>query len=162
MFKNHFKLAWRNLIKDRQFTFLNLIGLSAGLACTLLIYLWVTDELSVDKFNDKDGQLYIVMKTSPNADGTKVVFPVTPGILAQKMAEQLPEVEYSVAVRSEDIGILSVNDKKMKAKSAFVDKDFLSIFSYPLIDGIKATVFADKYGVLLSDRFAMKLFNTTK
>src|SRR5436190_18676009 len=62
MIKNYLKVAWRNLIKDRQFTFLNLIGLSSGLACALLIYLWVTDELSIDKFNDKDSQLYEILK----------------------------------------------------------------------------------------------------
>ena len=67
MLKNYFKLAWRNLVKDRQFTFLNLIGLSTGLACAFLIYLWVNDELSVDKFNEKDSQLYQVLKTSPGS-----------------------------------------------------------------------------------------------
>src|SRR5450432_3115499 len=113
MFKNHFKLAWRNLIKDRQFTILNLVGLSAGLACTLLIYLWVNDELHIDTFNDKDSQLYQVMKTSPNSDGTISTFPYTPGLLAEKMAQQFPEVEYAVAVRPQDIGILSFGDKKI-------------------------------------------------
>lgn len=162
MFKNHFKLAWRNLVKDRQFTFLNLVGLSAGLACTLLIYLWLADELNVDKFNEKDSQLYQIMKTAPNGDGTIATFPYTPGLLAQKMAQQFPEIEYSVAVRPQDIGILSIDDKKIKVKSEFVDKDFLNIFSYPVIEGNRATVFADKFGVLLSDKLALKLFNTTK
>jgi putative ABC transport system permease protein len=162
MFKNHFKLAWRNLIKDRQFTILNLAGLSAGLACALLIYLWIKDELQVDTFNEKDKQLYQVMKTAPNADGTISTFPYTPGLLAQRMARQLPEVEYSVAVRHQDIGILSVDNKKFKAKSEFVGEDFFNVFSYQLIEGNKSGVFADKYGVLLSDKFALKLFNTTK
>jgi putative ABC transport system permease protein len=162
MLKNHFKLAWRNLLKDRQFTFLNLVGLSAGLACTLLIYLWVSDELHIDKFNAKDKQLYQVMKTAPNSDGTISTFEYTQGLLAKRMAQQLPEVEYSVAVRPQDVGIFSVDDKKIKAKSEFVDKDFLDIFSYEIMEGNKAKVFADKYGVLLSDKIAMKLFNTTK
>jgi putative ABC transport system permease protein len=70
MFKGHFRIAWRNLIKDRQFSFLNLLGLSTGLACVLLIYLWVSDELQVDKFNDKDDRLFLVMKNSPNSEGT--------------------------------------------------------------------------------------------
>jgi putative ABC transport system permease protein len=162
MFKNHLKLAWRNLIKDRQFTLLNLVGLSAGLACALLIYLWVSDELHVDKFNEKDSQLYQVMKTAPNGDGTISTFEYTPGLLAQKMAQQFPEVEHAVAVRHQDIGILSVDDKKIKVKSEFVDKDFFNIFSYQIIEGNKAAVFADKYGVLISDKLALKLFNTTK
>ena len=70
MFKNYFKIAWRNLIKDKQFSLLNLLGLSAGIACAFLIWLWVSDELSIDKFNKNDGRLYEVMKTSPTADGS--------------------------------------------------------------------------------------------
>ena len=62
MFKTNLKIAWRNLVKDKQFTFLNVIGLSAGLACTLLIYLWVVDELSYDKFFENDAQLYQLME----------------------------------------------------------------------------------------------------
>ena len=69
MFKNYFKSAWRNFTKNKQFSLLNLLGLSTGLACVLLIYLWVNDELSVDHFNANDNQLYQVMKTSPDADG---------------------------------------------------------------------------------------------
>jgi len=53
MFKNNLKIAWRNLMKDRQFTLLNLLGLSTGIACTLLIYVGVHDEYQVDKFHDK-------------------------------------------------------------------------------------------------------------
>ena len=67
MIKNYFNIAWRNLVKDKQFSFLNLIGLAAGLACVLLIYLWVSDELSIDKFNENDSRLYEVLKK--NADG---------------------------------------------------------------------------------------------
>src|SRR5664279_5801543 len=107
MFKNSLKLAWRNLAKDRQFTFLNLLGLSTGLACALLIYLWVHDELSIDKFNEKDSRLYEAMKTSPNSDGTIGMYETTQGLLARSMAADMPEIEYAVSVRKEsDKGIL--------------------------------------------------------
>src|SRR6516225_8274181 len=78
MLKNYFKIAWRNLMRDRQFSLLNLIGLSTGLACALLIYLWVSDELSVDKFNANDSQLYQVIKTAPGADGSIDTYKSTP------------------------------------------------------------------------------------
>ncbi|HMH21509.1 MAG TPA: hypothetical protein VK563_07030 [Puia sp.] len=70
MFRNNLRIAWRNLVKDRQFTFLNLIGLSTGLACTFLIYLWVSDEFGVDRFNANDSRLYQAMKTFPGGDGS--------------------------------------------------------------------------------------------
>lgn len=162
MIRNFFKIAWRNLVKDRQFSFLNLVGLSIGLASALLICLWVHDELSVDKFNEKDNQLYSVLKTAPGGDGTIGMYGTTQGLLAKSMAAELPEVEYAVAVRSQDPGVISTTDKHIKAKTQLVDKDFFNIFSYPIIEGNKSNPFADKYGVLLSHKLALKLFNTTK
>ncbi len=161
MLKNAFKISWRNLLRDRQFTFLNLLGLSTGLACTFLIYLWVADEKSVDTFNQDDQRLYQVIKTAPNSDGTISTFSSTQGRLAESMAKQLPEVEYAVAVRPQDLGILSIGDKYVKARSQFVDKDFFKIFSYQVIEGNRDNVLADKYGIILSDQLALKIFNTT-
>src|SRR6266487_5023107 len=125
MFKNYFKTAWRNLVKDKRFSLLNLLGLSTGLACVLLIYLWVSDELSVDKFNANDSQLYQVIKTAPTGDGGIETFPQTPGLLAQSVQKELPEVQYASAVNAdaeEVAGILSINDKHIKASSEFADK----------------------------------------
>ena len=95
MFRNYVKTAWRNLIKDKQFSLLNLLGLSTGLACVLLIFLWVNDELSVDKFNANDSRLYQILKTAPMADGGIDTYHSTPGLLGQYMQKELPEVEYA-------------------------------------------------------------------
>jgi putative ABC transport system permease protein len=78
------------------------------------------------------------------------------------MAKELPEIEYAVSVRGDDIGILSAGNKYIKTKPQFADKDFFNVFSYHLIEGNKTKVLSDKYGVLLSDKLALKLFNTTK
>src|SRR6185369_1360843 len=114
MLSNYFKIPLRNLLRDRQFTLLNLIGLSTGLACTLLIYLWVNDEMSVDKFNQHDNRLFAVMKNVPNSEGAIETRESTQGLLAQTMKNELPEVEYAVAVRPADIGIISSSDKHVK------------------------------------------------
>ncbi|HYK46319.1 MAG TPA: hypothetical protein VEV83_14170, partial [Parafilimonas sp.] len=68
MFKNHFKLAWRNLVKNRQVTLLNLIGLSTGLACVILILLWVADEVNINKFNQNDDRLYQVEQVTSDGN----------------------------------------------------------------------------------------------
>jgi putative ABC transport system permease protein len=166
MFKNYFKTAWRNLIKDKQFSLLNLLGLSTGLACVLLIFLWVSDELSVDKFNSNDSQLFQVMKTSPTADGGVETYPYTPGLLGQSMQNELPEVQYATVVRPENMdagaGIISINAKSFKASSEYVDQNFFKVFSYKIIDGNTNGFVLNKYGVLLSDQMALKLFNTTQ
>ena len=162
MIKNAFKIAWRNLARDKQFSFLNLLGLSTGLACSLMIYLWVNDELHIDKFNKKDNRLFSVMKTSPNGDGTIGMYAVTQGLLAASMAKELPEVEYAVPVRAEGTSVVSTGDKHVKVKAQFVGSDFFNMFSYPVIEGNTNTALRDKNSVLLSDKLASKLFNTTK
>jgi ABC-type antimicrobial peptide transport system permease subunit len=162
MIKSYIKIAWRNLIKDKQFTILNLLGLSTGLACTLLIFLWINDELYVDKFNEKDSRLYQILKTAPNSDGTVSTFDGAQGLLAEELAKAYPEIEYAVPVRKErQLGILSVDDKNIKASWQFAGKDLFNIFSYRLIEGNKNNPISDKYGVLISDKLAKKLFNTT-
>ena len=143
MLKSYFVFAWRNLVKDRQFTILNLLGLSIGLACTLLIYSWIQNERGVDKFNKNDDRLFAVMKTSPNADGTIGMYGSTQGMLAQTTAAELPEVEFAVATREVDAGIISAAEKHIRAKPEFVDKDFFNIFSYRILDGNTKTFFAD-------------------
>lgn len=62
MFKNKLKIAWRHLLKNRQFTFLSLLGLTTGIACMLLIYLWIHDEFGFDKFPSKDSRLLQLME----------------------------------------------------------------------------------------------------
>jgi putative ABC transport system permease protein len=160
MFRNYIKTAWRNLIKDKQFSLLNLLGLSTGLVCVLLIFLWVNDELGVDKYNANDNRLYQVIKTAPMADGGIDTYHSTPGLLGQYMQKELPEVEYATVVRAET-GILSVNDKSFKASSQFIDQNFFKVFSYTIMDGSANGFALNKYGVLLSDKMALKLFNTT-
>src|SRR5262249_30171700 len=138
MLKNYFKIAWRNLIKDKQFTFLNLLGLSTGLACTLLIFLWVNDELSVDKYNEKDKRLYEVVKRIKDGEGVVQISKTTQGVLANTLADELPEIEYAVQVRRDDHqSIATLEDKHLKVTHAFAGKDFFDVFTYPLLNGSK-------------------------
>ena len=158
MVKNAFKIAWRNLLRDRQFSFLNLMGLATGLACALLIYLWVSEEWQVDKYNKDDNQIYQVIKNSPNSDGTIYTHESTPGHLAKSMSKEIPEVEYAVSIRPEDHGVIGTDEKKIRAKGQFVQKDFFEIFSLNIIEGNKSDPLPDKSGLLISDQLAEKLF----
>ena len=163
MLKSYFKIGWRNLIRDRQFTLLNLLGLSAGLACALLIYLWVNDELLIDRFNEKDERLYQVMKTSQSADGRIDTYEGTPALLAQMMTKEMPEVEYATAAfKNDGAGIISTADKHFKAQAQFVDTNYFKVFSYRILQGNKNKILGGKKDVWLSDKLALKLFNTTE
>src|SRR5882724_6115040 len=172
MIPNFFKSSWRSLTKDRQFTLLNVIGLATGLACTLLIYLWVSDERSVDRFNEKDSRLYEAMRNSPNGDGTISTWNVSPGLLASSMAKDFPEIEYAVASRNEGTGIVSYGDstvpgagssgKHARARMRLVGEDFFRVFSYPVLEGDKHNALSNPSGAMISDKLALQLFNTTK
>ncbi len=161
MFRTTIIIAWRNLLKDRQFSLLNLLGLSTGLACVLLIFFWVNDELQVDKFHAKDNRLYEVLKKGTDQSGGVRVAKNTQGMLAPSMAADLPELEYAVAVRKDNnASIVTTGEKHLKVKHQFAGKDFFKVFSYPLVDGRINTV-AGVTGIFLSDQLAMKLFGTT-
>ncbi|HEV9035846.1 MAG TPA: ABC transporter permease [Puia sp.] len=163
MFKNSLKLAWRNLLKDRLFTLLNLVGLATGLACTLLIYLWVNDELHMDRFNSDDSRLYQVMKNSPTPTGIETV-PNTPGLLASTLARQMPDVEYAVAVIPpswfDRKGIITYQGHLFEASGQFAGKDFFNVFSYDLLRGNREEVMKDKGAVLISDDLARRVFGS--
>jgi len=152
-------------MKDRQFTMLNLFGLSTGLACTMLIYLWVNDELQVDKFNEKDKQLFQIMMNMETPNGIETG-EQSPGLLAQALTKELPEVEYATSVITvswaDKTGILTYQGNHITATNQFAGKDYFNIFSYHFIDGNKTTPLSDKSSIVISRELAMKIFKTTQ
>src|SRR5258708_3838749 len=167
MFKNHLRVAWRNLRKNGQFTVLNLMGLSIGLACTLLIGIWVNDEWQVDQFFRKDSQLVQVLQNQPTGDGSVFTTEHTPGILAAALKKEMPEVEEAAAVVTtnpidDTRGILSAGEARIKASEIYATGNFFEVFSYPFLLGNKDQVLSDKHAVLLSKALALKLFHTTE
>src|SRR6266487_1545961 len=164
MFRTNFKIAWRNLIKDKQFMLLNILGLSAGLACALLIFLWVNDELSYDKFFANDDRLYKLMEYR-NYNGEIQTSEESSGLLSQTVKQQIPAVEYAAAVAPPGWFpqyTLSANDKNIKANGEYAEKDYFNIFSFKLIDGNKNNVLENKSSIVISDELAKKLFDTTE
>ena len=164
MLRHNLLLTYRSFLRYKSTFLINLIGLSSGLACALLIHLWVNDELSVDKFHENDSQLYQVMKNYPY-EGNIDTGEDTPGLLARTLAEEMPEVKSAVSVfPPADFtlkGILSVEDIYVKASSKFADKEFFNIFSYPLLQGSKSQVLSDPSSVVISETLARNLFHTT-
>ena len=162
MLRHNLVIILRGLSRFKSTFVINLVGLSVGLASALLIFLWVNDELSVDKFHEKDERLYQVMT---NLGENTIVD--TPGLLAQTLAEEMPEIEYAAAVappnwRGFDGFILTVAKQNIKATGEYAGKDYFNIFSYGLIQGDAGQVLADKNSIVISDELAMKLFDTTQ
>lgn len=166
MFLSYLKIAWRSLMQDRQFTLLNLCGLAIGLACSLLIFLWVKDERQMDRFHQKDSRLFQVLQNIPAGDNTVSTIEATPALLAETLADQMPEVEEAVSVIPvswfSSQGIVSFGNSHIKASEQYVSPNFFEVFSYQLLQGKKADVLRNKTAVVLSEDLALKLFHTTE
>lgn len=165
MLQHNFLLIYRSFKRFKNSFFINLIGLSTGLACTLLIYLWVQDELNFDKFHEKGDRLFQVMEVQQVA-GESLVKYRTSGPVAETLKEDLPEIEYAVPVMHSSWFpkfILSANeDDKQKAIGQFVGRDYFNLFSFGLIRGEASEVLLDKNVIVISDELALKLFKTTE
>jgi hypothetical protein len=118
----------------------------------------------MDKFHEKDRQLYQVMHNLTNGDGSIQTIEGTPGMLPDALTREIPEIEYAVSVVPAkwfgNEGILSVGDTRLKAGGQFIGKAYLSLFSCPFITGDKDGVLRDKYNIALADELAVRLFGT--
>jgi putative ABC transport system permease protein len=162
MLLNNWKIAWRSFLRDRQFTILNLLGLATGIASALLIWLWIQDELRMDKYNEKDEHLYQVMHNIQSSNGIETI-EYTPGLLAAAMAKEMPEITAAVTVVPASWfgsdGIISNTISRFKAKPQFVSKDFFKVFTCPLIGGNEKRLFEGEGKIAISDKLASKLFD---
>jgi putative ABC transport system permease protein len=161
MFLHNFLISFRNIKRNKGTFFINLIGLSSGLACAILIYLWVYDELNFDKFHKKDNQLFQVMVRNKVSNGIEISN-ATSSILANTLAEELPEVEYAITAGPPDQkkSMLSFEDKMIKAVVLYAGRDFFNVFSFNLMQGNENQVLSDGNNIIISEEIAMKLFNT--
>lgn len=161
MLKHYLLIAFRNLRRHRSSFFINWIGLSTGLACAFLIFLWVNDEWRFDKFHANDSRLFQVMEKD-KINGKIEVHDGTQGVLAGAMLRDLPEVEGAAPVMDlRNLGLYSqvrVGDKVVKAAGVSAGKDFFKMFSFPLLRGRADQVLMGKNNVVLSEEMADKLF----
>jgi ABC-type antimicrobial peptide transport system permease subunit len=165
MFRQNLLLIYRSAKKYKGTFFINLIGLSTGIACALLIYLWVHDELSFDKFHENDRQLFQVMENQQHA-GDMMTTEGSAGLLAETLPAERPEIAYAVSVTPTswfpDFVVSARSGEKLKATGQFAGKDYFNVFSYGLLAGSKDQVLADKNNIVISESLAHRLFNTTK
>ncbi len=157
MIKNYFKIAWRNLLHNKTFSLINIFGLALGMTCSLLIMLWLKDELKRDKFHANDKRLFRVMENQYYS-GDISTFPSSPGILAENIVKDVPEIEMASQMLWEEQPLFTVGDKFDKEKGRYVQKDFLRMFSFKLAKGDAATALARPDAVVISKKLADKYF----
>lgn len=157
MIRNYFKIAWRNLIKNKAFTITNLTGLTIGVTSTLLILLWVQNEKSWDKEQPNYQHISQVM-VHRNFNGEinsdiAVVYP-----LAREMSARLPEVSHAVTTSYRETHILTNRDTKLKKGSYSVSQDFFKVFEYRFLKGTPSGAINTPHSIVLTQSTADALF----
>jgi putative ABC transport system permease protein len=163
MIRHNLTISYRNFLRYKSSFFINLVGLSTGLACVLLIFLWVNDELKMDQFHVNDERLYQIMENVDQGGGVITRY-TTSGPMSDALAAEFPEVEMAATNTSRwnELVVVTAENKDVKAKGMYATKDFFRMFSFPIVTGDPAQVLLDKKGIVISESLAIRLFGTTE
>lgn len=160
MFKNYLKTTFRNLWKNKGYTFLNIFGLGIGIACAALIFLWVEDEINFNDYFSNQENLYKI-KDSQTYDGTTFTFDATPGPLAAGIKNDIPGIKRTARSNQGTVSFLfSLDDKNIYEQGNYVDSTFFSIFHLKFLKGNGANPFPQLYSIIITQKMAEKFFNS--
>ena len=157
MLKNFFKIAFRNLWKNKAFSFINITGLAIGMASAMLLLMWIYDEMSFDRFHEKKDRIYEAWNRA-EFSGELHCWNTTPMVLAKTMEHDFPEVQAAVRVNWPSNYLFSVGEKRIMVQGNMVDTAFLDLFSFPLIKGNPHTALNDMHSIVITEKLAKKIF----
>src|SRR5436190_10765845 len=157
MLKNYFKIAWRNLFRNKGFAFANLLGLTIGITCTIFILLWVQNELSFDKFHKNYNNTYKVL-ANRDFNNQKFTDPNMVLPLAKTIEAEIPEVKNAVVITYPYPAILSYGDAKLKKFGYNVSEKFFTLFTWKFVEGNAATAINDPSSIVLTQSTAKAIF----
>ncbi|HKO80984.1 MAG TPA: ABC transporter permease [Chitinophagaceae bacterium] len=158
MLKNYLKITFRNLVRHKGFSAINISGLAVGMASAILIFLWMFNEISYDRFHDNKNYLYQAWNRGV-FDGKLQCWNSTPRILGPTLKHGYPEVANSCRQYVRWY-VTTVGDKKVSSKALITDPSFLSMFSFPLVEGNVNTVLNNVYSIVITEKMAKKMFGT--
>ncbi len=158
MFKNYFRIAFRNLFKNKVSSFINIGGLAVGLATGIVILLVIVNEYSYDTFHTNLADTYLLMKNQ-NMNGDIITGKATPGPLAASVKNEIPEIKY--AVRTCSSGDMVRNENKtFNINDIYTDADFFNIMSFPAVEGNPVSALSQPNSIVITQSTAKKIFNT--
>jgi len=157
MITNFFKIAWRNLLRNKSFSIINISGLAIGMAAATLIFLWIQNEKSYDQFHPKKARIYEAWNKA-QFSGKLQSWNTTPKILARTVEKDIPEIERAVRVNWQSRFLFSIGEKRLSLPGNIVDTGFLQMFSFPLIKGDPQTALNNGYSIVLTQTLAKKIY----
>ncbi|MBC5993705.1 ABC transporter permease [Pontibacter cellulosilyticus] len=160
MLKNYLKMAYRNLMRHKVFSLINISGLALGMTCSILIMLWVKDELSFDQYHSNIDDLYRVMEVQHYPGNDDLITSANPGPLAEALKADLPEVKRAARIFWDTQMLFNYGDKTLKQTGRYVDPEFLQMFSFPLLHGDANQALSQPKSVLLTQEMAENIFGS--
>ena len=158
MIKNYFKTALRNLLRHKLFSGLNIFGLAAGMACSILIFLWVQDEWRKDKSFADSERIFHVVSNLKLQDGSLITWTITPGPLGEDIKANSPEVELAARAQGAGAMLFKYDEKSFLERGFYADPDFFKIFDFKILQGKPSTDPMDVSALSISQTLAKKLF----
>jgi len=161
MFRNYLKIAWRNLVKNKMYSLINLTGLTVGMTCFILIALYIQFELSFDAHHEKADRIYrVAQQQKGNEYSGTDLFAVSPRPLGIAMKKDFPEVESFTNI---DVwgALLIKGDESFDERGLYTDKNLFEVFTIPILEGIGREALEDPNNILLTESLAKKIFGET-
>lgn len=160
MFKNYFKTAFRNLLHNKIYSFINIAGLNLGLACAMLIMSYVQDEVSYDRFHKNVNQIYRIDKQQTREDGSVHYGSSTGYFPGPRFSARIPEIQSFVRFQPEQVDVKTGADIQSQTVS-LVDTNFFFVFSFPLLSGDAKSVLTQRNAVVITEDMAKKYFGSS-
>jgi putative ABC transport system permease protein len=161
MIANYLKIAWRNLLKNKVFSFINIVGLATGLACFIMIAMYVADELSYDRFNEKADRIYRI-NSDIRFGGTDLIMAVSADPMGAALKSDYPEVEEYVRLYASSGSrlIKKQNEFINEPRVVFADSTLFDVFTLPAIAGNTKTALNEPNTVVITESTAKKYFGS--
>jgi putative ABC transport system permease protein len=161
MIKSYFKTAWRNLTRNKLTGFINVSGMAIGLSCSLLIWLWVSDELSYNRFLPGAQDIYEVHVNAP-FNGDTITMTACPGPLAEAIQNNIPQIGQATKMTYRRDVLFTVGDKTLKEQGTYATAGFFKVFPFKTIDGNADEAIASIDQIVITRKIAEKYFNTAE
>ncbi|MEJ8844931.1 ABC transporter permease [Lacibacter sp. H375] len=163
MFSNYLKIAWRNLLKNKTFSLINIIGLASGLACFILITLYITDEVSYDRYHEKADRIYRI-NSDIRFGGTALNMAVSPDPLGATLKKDYPQVEQFTRIYASEGSKLFKKDNVYitEERVVYADSTLFDVFTFPAIAGNPKTALSEPNTVVVTESTAKKYFGSVE
>jgi len=161
MIKNYFKTAWRNLLRYKVFSLINIFGLAIGIACCVLVSLYIIDETSYDKYHKDPGRIYRVVKDFVNDDGSKLPDATTPPAIGAAIQKDIPEIDHVVRLMPGwgSKRYVRYQDKKFIEENVYrADSSIFDVFTFEFIEGNPKIALKNQDALILTESTAKKYF----